>query len=152
MLWLAPGNAKACANLRLEAGRRGIDADRLVFAPRVPPADHLARHVHADLFLDTAPYNAGTTANDALFMGLPVLTCMGTTMAGRVAASQLHAIGLSDLATPDLARVRSRCPEDRARPRDGGGASRAARTQSAHAPAVRHGAFHTRSRSGSCCV
>ena len=102
VLWLAPGNAKACANLRLEAGRRGIDADRLVFAPRVPPADHLARHVHADLFLDTAPYNAGTTANDALFMGLPVLTCMGTTMAGRVAASQLHAIGLADLATPDL--------------------------------------------------
>jgi predicted O-linked N-acetylglucosamine transferase (SPINDLY family) len=103
VLWLAPGNATACANLRREAARRAIAADRLVFAPRVPPADHLARHAHADLFLDTAPYNAGTTANDALFMSLPVLTCMGTTMAGRVAASQLHAIGLSDLVTTDLA-------------------------------------------------
>ena len=102
VLWLAPGNDVACTNLRQEAIRRGIDATRLVFASRVAPAEHLARHVHADLFLDTLPYNAGTTANDALLMGLPVLTCLGATMAGRVAASQLHAIGLPELVTADL--------------------------------------------------
>ena len=102
VLWLAPGNEVASANLRREAVRRGIDGDRLVFAPRVAPADHLARHVHADLVLDTLPYNAGTTANDALLMGIPVLTCIGSTMAGRVAASQLYAIGLPELVTADL--------------------------------------------------
>jgi predicted O-linked N-acetylglucosamine transferase (SPINDLY family) len=102
-LWLAPGNATASTNLRREAAVRGIDPARLVFAPRVSLPEHLARHVHADLFLDTAPYNAGTTANDALFMGVPVLTCAGETMAGRVAGSQLHAIGLPELATTRLA-------------------------------------------------
>ncbi len=103
VLWLAPGNEVACANLRREAAARGIDDARFVFAPRVAPADHLARHVHADLFLDTLPYNAGTTANDALLMGVPVLTCLGATMAGRVAASQLHAVGMPELVTADLA-------------------------------------------------
>ena len=102
-LWLAVGNATAGANLRREAATRGIDAARLVFAPRVSLPEHLARHVHADLYLDTAPYNAGTTANDALFMGVPVLTCAGETMAGRVAGSQLHAIGLPELVTTGLA-------------------------------------------------
>jgi predicted O-linked N-acetylglucosamine transferase (SPINDLY family) len=102
VLWLAPGSPKACANLRMEAERRGMRGDRLVFASRVPPADHLARHALADLFLDTLPQNAGTMANDALFTGLPVLTCMGATMAGRVAGSQLHSLGLSELATTDL--------------------------------------------------
>jgi len=102
VLWLAPGSSKACANLRMEAERRGVRGERLVFASRVPPAEHLARHALADLFLDTLPQNAGTMANDALFTGLPVLTCMGATMAGRVAGSQLHSLGLPELATTDF--------------------------------------------------
>ena len=103
VLWLAPAGDVAAHNLRGEARARGVDDSRLVFAPRVPLAAHLARHVHADLYLDTTPYNAGTAANDALFMGLPVLTCSGETMASRVAGSQLRAIGLPQLATTDLA-------------------------------------------------
>ena len=103
VLWLSPGRAVAMANLRREAATRGVDPARLVFAPRVPLPQHLARHAHADLFLDTKPYNAGTTANDALFMGLPVLTCAGATMASRVAGSQLHAVGLPELVTGSLA-------------------------------------------------
>ena len=101
VLWLAVGNP-AAENLRREAAARGVDPARLVFAPRVEPPEHLARHVHADLFLDTLPYNAGTTANDALFMGLPLLTCAGQCMASRVAGSQLHAIGLPELVTTSL--------------------------------------------------
>jgi predicted O-linked N-acetylglucosamine transferase (SPINDLY family) len=103
VLWLSPGQATACANLRREASVRGVDPARLVFAPRVSLPEHLARHAHADLFLDTTPYNAGTTANDALFMGVPVLTCAGDTMASRVAGSQLNAIGLPELITTHLA-------------------------------------------------
>ena len=103
VLWLAQGSATAVANLRREAAARGVDPMRLVFAPRVGLPEHLARHAHADLFLDTAPYNAGTTANDALFMGVPVLTCSGETMASRVAGSQLKAIGLPELVTTCLA-------------------------------------------------
>ena len=103
VLWLAPANATAALNLRREAAARGVDRARLVFAPRVSLPEHLARHVHADLFLDTTPYNAGTTANDALFMGMPVLTCAGETMASRVAGSQLRAIGLPELVTTSLA-------------------------------------------------
>jgi protein O-GlcNAc transferase len=102
VLWLAPGQALAGANLRREASARGVDPARLIFAPRVSLAEHLARHAHADLFLDTTPYNAGATANDALFMGVPVLTCAGDTMAGRVAGSQLTAIGLPELITDSL--------------------------------------------------
>jgi predicted O-linked N-acetylglucosamine transferase (SPINDLY family) len=74
----------------------------LVFAPRAKLADHLARHRLADLFLDTLPYNAHTTASDALWAGLPVLTCLGKTFAGRVAASLLEAVGLRELITPSL--------------------------------------------------
>jgi predicted O-linked N-acetylglucosamine transferase (SPINDLY family) len=102
VLWLSPANATARENLRGEAARRGIAPERIVFAPRVELAQHLARHVHADLFLDTTPYNAGTTANDALFMGVPVLSCAGETLASRVAGSQLRAIGLAELVTTDL--------------------------------------------------
>ncbi len=102
VLWLAPGQARACANLRREASARGVDPARLIFAPRVSLAEHLARHGHADLFLDTTPYNAGATANDALFMGVPVLTCAGDTMASRVAGSQLCALGLPELITASL--------------------------------------------------
>lgn len=96
-LWLLEDNAAAVRNLRCEAEARGIDPNRLVFAPRVKLAEHLARHRCADLFLDTLPYNAHTTASDALWTGLPVVTCAGTTFAGRVAASLLNAIGLSEL-------------------------------------------------------
>jgi protein O-GlcNAc transferase len=103
VLWLAGTNAAAEANLRREAERCGISAQRLVFAPRVPDiADHLARLRQADLFLDTSPYNAHATAIDALWTGLPLLTCIGSTFAGRVAASQLKAIGLDELITNSL--------------------------------------------------
>jgi predicted O-linked N-acetylglucosamine transferase (SPINDLY family) len=101
-LWLAQQGA-AREHLRREAAARGLDPQRLTFAPRLPPEQHLARHAHADLCLDTLPYNAGTTANDALFMGVPVLTCSGETMASRIAGSQLHAIGLPELVTHSLA-------------------------------------------------
>lgn len=103
VLWLMADNAAAAANLRTEAAARGIAPERLVFAPRAPLPDHLARHACADLFLDTLPYNAHTTASDALWAGLPLLTCAGATFAGRVAASLLTHVGLPDLvaSSPD---------------------------------------------------
>jgi predicted O-linked N-acetylglucosamine transferase (SPINDLY family) len=85
--------------LKREASTRGVNPDRLVFAERIPLAPHLARHHLADLFLDTLPYNAHTTASDALWAGLPVLTQIGGTFPGRVAGSLLQAIGLSELIT-----------------------------------------------------
>lgn len=103
VLWLLEDNAEARANLQREARARGIDAARLVFAPRVPHAEHLARHRLADLFLDTLPYNAHTGASDALWTGLPVVTCTGGAFAARVATSLLHAAGLPELATRTLA-------------------------------------------------
>jgi protein O-GlcNAc transferase len=104
VLWLSEGNSDAAANLRREAQRRGVAAERLVFAPRAPAiGDHLARHRLADLFLDTLPYNAHATASDALWAGLPILTCLGSTFAGRVGASLLNAIGLAELVTGSLA-------------------------------------------------
>jgi predicted O-linked N-acetylglucosamine transferase (SPINDLY family) len=99
VLWLLEDNATAARNLRTEAENRGIDSDRLIFAQRIPVAEHLARHRVADLFLDTLPYNAHTTASEALWCGLPVLTRIGDAFAGRVAASLLNAIGLSELIT-----------------------------------------------------
>lgn len=102
VLWLLRDNADAVDNLRREASHRGIDPARLVFAERLPVPEHLARHRAADLFLDTLPYNAHTTAADALWAGLPVLTCPGATFAGRVAASMLRAVGLSELIAPSL--------------------------------------------------
>ena len=102
VLWLLEGNETAQRNLRREAGARHVEAQRLVFAPRIAHADHLARHRLADLFLDTLPYNAHTTASDALWAGVPVLTCLGTAFAGRVAASLLRAIGLSELIAQSL--------------------------------------------------
>ncbi|HVZ27775.1 MAG TPA: tetratricopeptide repeat protein [Rhizomicrobium sp.] len=103
VLWLLAGEENARANLRREAAARGIDPQRLVFAGRASQADHLVRHCHADLFLDTLPYNAHTTASDALWMGLPVVTCMGKSFAGRVAASLVGAAGVPGLATQCLA-------------------------------------------------
>jgi protein O-GlcNAc transferase len=101
VLWLVRERATIETNLRREAAARGIDPQRLVFASRVPLKDHLARHRLADLFLDTLPYNAHTTAADALWVGLPVVTCCGQSFAGRVAASLLQAIGAPDLVTDD---------------------------------------------------
>jgi protein O-GlcNAc transferase len=101
-LWLLEDNVAAMRNLRQAAERRGVAPERLVFAARVKMEEHLARHRLADLFLDTLPYNAHTTASDALWTGLPVLTCMGTTFAGRVAASLLNATGLHRLITHSL--------------------------------------------------
>jgi protein O-GlcNAc transferase len=103
VLWLPSGNAVASANLRSEAGRRGINPERLVLAERIPAnEDHLARQSLADLFLDTTPYNAHTSAADALWAGLPLVTCVGQAFAGRVAASMLHAIGVPELVTLSL--------------------------------------------------
>lgn len=98
-LWLFADNATARRNLRKEAAARGVSAERLIFAERLPQAEHLGRYQSADLFLDTLPYNAHTTASDALWAGLPVLTCLGQTFAGRVAASLLHSIDLPELIT-----------------------------------------------------
>ena len=103
VLWLLAEHAATMDNLRKEAAARGVDPKRLVFARRIPPAAHLARHRAADLFLDTLPYNAHTTACDALWAGLPVLTRSGETFAGRVAASVLGAIGLRELVTETAA-------------------------------------------------
>src|SRR5262249_19302343 len=98
VLWLSDMSDLAQFNLRREAAGRGIDPDRLIFAPRMDDgADHLARHRAADLFLDTLPYNAHSTTCDALWAGLPVVTCMGDFFAGRVAASMLKAAGLPQL-------------------------------------------------------
>jgi predicted O-linked N-acetylglucosamine transferase (SPINDLY family) len=102
VLWLLArtDDDPAIGNLRREAQARGVDAGRLVFARHRPNAEYLSLYRHADLFLDTWPYNAHTTASDALWAGCPVLTILGTTFAGRVAASLLHAVGLPDLVTP----------------------------------------------------
>jgi protein O-GlcNAc transferase len=102
VLWLLADNAGAAPNLRKEAAARGVDPARLVFAVRVPPEDHLARHRLADIFLDTLPCDAHTTASDALWAGLPLITCRGETFAARVAASLLNAVGLSELVTNSL--------------------------------------------------
>ena len=102
VLWLLDG--PHADNLRKEATARGVDPARLIFAPKLPAEQHLARHQLADLFLDTLPYNAHTTCSDALWAGLPVVTCYGKAFPGRVAASLLKAIDLPELvtATPQL--------------------------------------------------
>lgn len=97
VLWLLQDTLEVAFNLQQEATQRGVDAQRLVFAKRMPIADHLARHAMADLFLDTLPCNAHTTASDALWTGLPLLTLSGTTFPGRVAASLLKAVHCDDM-------------------------------------------------------
>ncbi len=99
VLWLLKPNLAAEANLRQEAASRGVDPDRLVFAEWAPHADNLARLQHADLFIDTFNVNAHTTASDALWAGLPVVTKAGRQFAARVCASLLHAVGLPELVT-----------------------------------------------------
>jgi predicted O-linked N-acetylglucosamine transferase (SPINDLY family) len=102
VLWLLETNGWARDNLRSQAAGHGVAPGRLVFAPRLPLPAHLARHRLADLFLDTLPYNAHTTASDALWAGLPLVTCAGRTFPGRVAGSLLNAVGLPELITHNL--------------------------------------------------
>ena len=103
VLWLLSGPGDGAELLREQAVLAGIDAERLIFMPKLPHADYLARYEHVDLFLDTLPYNAHTTASDALWAGCPVLTCIGETFAGRVAASLLLHAGMHELVTEDEA-------------------------------------------------
>lgn len=109
VLWLLEDNKTAADNLRSEAEAHGIDPQRLVFAPRLPLAEHLARHRQADLFVDTFHYNAHTTASDALWAGLPVVTCAGNTFASRVGASLLRACNLPELVTESAADYADLC-------------------------------------------
>ena len=102
VLWLLEDNSGASRNLRQESAKRGVDPQRVLFAPRATMPEHLGRHRAANLFLDTLPYNAHTTASDALWAGLPVLTLIGEAFASRVAASLLKAIGLPDLIATTL--------------------------------------------------
>jgi predicted O-linked N-acetylglucosamine transferase (SPINDLY family) len=108
VLWLLDWNSRATANLRREAERSAIDPRRLVFGPKLPVEKHLARIGAADLFLDTFPYGAHTTASDALWAGVPLLTRIGETFASRVAGSLLSAIGLPELITTTMAQYRER--------------------------------------------
>lgn len=108
VLWQLCDNAVAIANLQQQAQQHGIDPARLVFAGRLSSPFHLARQRLADLFLDTLPCNAHTTASDALWMGLPLLTCQGETFVGRVASSLLHAAGVPELVTHSLAEYEAR--------------------------------------------
>ena len=99
VLWLFEDNQSASSNLRKEAEARELDPNRLIFSPRMQLPEHLARHKLANLFLDTNPCNAHTTASDALWVGLPVLTWMGESFASRVASSLLNALGVPELIT-----------------------------------------------------
>lgn len=101
VLWLLDGGEAVRRNLQREAASRGVAAERLIFAPRMPHAEHLSRHACADLFLDTFYCGAHTTAADALWAGLPVLACPGETMAARISASIVRAAGLPELAVTD---------------------------------------------------
>jgi len=104
VLWLIAGDAHVAQRLRGEAEARGVAAERLVFAPPADYAEYLARYVHADLFLDTLPFNGGATVSDALSMGVPVLCCMGESFAARMAGSLLSSLQLPELVTADLAQ------------------------------------------------
>jgi predicted O-linked N-acetylglucosamine transferase (SPINDLY family) len=109
ILWLRTDSHVVQSNLRREAEVRGVAGTRLVFAPKMPTAeDHLGRLQLADIFLDTLPFNAHATAVDALWCGVPIVTCMGATFPGRVAASLLTGLGLEELVAPDLENYRSR--------------------------------------------
>ncbi|WP_428384553.1 UDP-N-acetylglucosamine-peptide N-acetylglucosaminyltransferase [Methylocystis sp.] len=100
VLWLLAAH-DAEGNLRNEAWERGVDGSRLIFAPDLPHAEHLGRLQLADLVLDTAPYGAHTTASDALWAGVPIVTRPGSTFSSRVAGSLLHAVGLPELVVED---------------------------------------------------
>jgi hypothetical protein len=103
VLWLSEVSDGTKFNLHQHAAARGADPARLIFAPRIEQAEHLARHRLADLFLDTLPCSLQAAAGDALWAGVPVLTCRGSSFAGRVAASQLQSLGLTELVTSSIA-------------------------------------------------
>ena len=107
VLWLIAGNPAVETNLRGEAKERGVDPARLLFAPRQRYEEYLVQFRLADLFLDTFPYNGGATASDALWAGVPVLTCAGDGFASRMAGSLLRAIGLPELVTHSLSDYES---------------------------------------------
>ena len=112
VIWISLENELAISNLRMEAEKRGISSSRLIFAPRTKTIEeHLARYSLADLFLDTLPYNAHTTSSDALWAGLPVLTCTGESFASRVAASLLSSIDLPELITTTQAEYEAKAIE-----------------------------------------
>jgi predicted O-linked N-acetylglucosamine transferase (SPINDLY family) len=102
VLWLLENNPEFAGNLRREAAAAGVAADRLIFAAVAPPDQHLARMRQADLFLDLLPCGGHTTASDALWAGVPLVTCRGHAFGGRVAASLLNAVGLPELITENL--------------------------------------------------
>ncbi|MBY0235511.1 MAG: acetylglucosamine transferase, partial [Burkholderiaceae bacterium] len=108
VLWLLADNAKARENMLAHAAAQGVAAERLIFAPRAAPPDYLARFQLADLVLDTFPYNAGTTANDCLWMGAPILTLSGRSYISRMAGSLLTAVGLPDLVTYSVTEYEQR--------------------------------------------
>jgi predicted O-linked N-acetylglucosamine transferase (SPINDLY family) len=103
VLWLLQDTPDAARNLQREAAQRGVDPQRLVFAPTLPQAQHLARLALADLSLDTLPYNAHTTASDALWAGVPHVACTGNSFAARVGSSVLTAAGVPELIAHGLA-------------------------------------------------
>lgn len=103
VLWLYERNGESTANLKREAGKRGVDPARIIFAATAPQATHLARYRHVDVFLDSFPVGGHTTASDALWCGVPVVTMAGESFVSRVAASLLHAVELPELVTADLA-------------------------------------------------
>lgn len=111
VLWLLADNQWAQENMTIRAEAQGIDKARLLFAPRVAPAEYLARYTAADLFLDAYPFNAGTTANDALWVGLPVLTRSGRTFASRMAGGLLTSLGMPELITSSLSEYEERAVE-----------------------------------------
>jgi protein O-GlcNAc transferase len=136
VLWLLSGNASPASrlietHLRREAATRGIDPSRLVFASRRPHAEYVGLYEHASIFLDTWPYNAHTTASDALWAGCPVLTWLGDTFAGRVAASLLTAVGLPELIATDVGSYTAQAIE-LANEREGLAAKRAFLAGSGH--------------------
>jgi predicted O-linked N-acetylglucosamine transferase (SPINDLY family) len=102
MLWLLENNPEFAANMRRAAAVAGVGPERLIFASMVTPQQHIARMAEADLFLDLVPCGGHTTASDALWAGVPLLTCLGATFPGRVAASLLNAVGMPELVTENL--------------------------------------------------
>ena len=148
VLWLLAGDPLFAENLKAEAARHGVDPARLIFAPTMEREAHIARLALGDLFLDSLPYNAHTTASDALWAGLPLLTCRGTAFAGRVAASLLQAIGLPELVTENLADYEALAMKLARDPVLLQALSRPPGGKPAHGAAVRHRPHHPPDRGG----
>ncbi len=149
VLWLTNTNPTAVANLRKEMSARGFGYDRLVFASRLPKMEeHLARFRVADLFLDTRPYNAHATANDALWAGLPVLTFIGETFAGRVAASLLNAVGLPELITTTMSAYEQMAIDLATHPEKLAALKSKLAAKSPHHAAIRYQTVHETYRGG----